>query len=413
LALAGARFNYVDGTGHVSICARALAIQHGSIPNGWGFFAGTMFWCRPKVFAGLDRIYPQNCFSAHNDSDGHPEHVIERVFGLAVMQAEKKIMLRDVESVVDLARNLHGNANWGDTYNAFQEQWDDPAPVIPGNNQSLRQIYQMHQGYAVDTRSGRLMQYDLALCGFRDAPVRLLQMGIQNGGALEIWAKYFPKGRIFIGCDRDERGAKLRFDDGRIHVIQADTASHFAKTKIVQHCGLFDIIIDTNTDPQRDSIAAFLHYFPNLAEGGIYIVEDVHHATARRGDYPAPAAFFRTISDAIDRPQQSDVKRRFAPFETAYDIEFSVFSSVLSVEFSHALIILRKGWAEGRGHRILSGTLTPIKDILWDAPDPVALAPAVIPVFQMRLSVVIPFNNGSAFLADAIRSVNRMPALTF
>jgi hypothetical protein len=35
---------------------------------------------------------------------------------------------------------------------------------------------------------------------FNDKPVRLLEIGVKNGGSLEIWAKFFLKGLKFVGC---------------------------------------------------------------------------------------------------------------------------------------------------------------------------------------------------------------------
>ncbi len=127
LGLAGPRFCYVDGAGHQAGLARALTLQHGAAPKGWGFFAGTMFWCRPQVFAGLDAAYPADCFVVHNDTDGQPEHVAERAFGLIVMQAHQKIMLHDAEIIINFPENLRGDPNWGDVYNTFQNV--DPSPI--------------------------------------------------------------------------------------------------------------------------------------------------------------------------------------------------------------------------------------------------------------------------------------------
>lgn len=351
IALGGARFNYVDGAGHVTVCGRALRLQHGALPKGWGFFAGTMFWCRPQVFAGLEQTYPLACFSAHGDTDGQPEHVVERAFGLIVMQANKKIMLHDTEILVDHPSQLYGNPNWADTYDAFQEgaaQKIDDAPAVLGAPLSLLQLVQAHDGYVCGSWSGTLIQYDQCLQGLRHAPVRLLQAGIQNGGALEIWGKYFTNGRIILGCDTDQRCAELTFEDARIKAIHADAASPYAKTKVMKICGQFDVIIDNSPSAARDSIAVFLHYFPNLNAGGVYIVEGLQNlaAPAQGGsDDTSAHAFFRLLCDILQRPEwanQPDLCARIAPFESAHDIDFAIFRSVQSVEFTPALITIRK-----------------------------------------------------------------------
>jgi lipopolysaccharide biosynthesis protein len=57
--------------------------------NDWGFFAGTMFWCRPCSLAPLLSLSEQVEFHAglHRD-DGLPEHHFERLFGLVQQAAQ-------------------------------------------------------------------------------------------------------------------------------------------------------------------------------------------------------------------------------------------------------------------------------------------------------------------------------------
>jgi len=59
-------------------------------------------------------------------------------------------------------------------------------------------------------------EHDRVLCKYRDKPVRLLEIGVQNGRSLEIWSQYFENGLLFVGCDVDPNCSVLHFDDPRI-----------------------------------------------------------------------------------------------------------------------------------------------------------------------------------------------------
>ena len=37
-----------------------------------------------------------------------------------------------------------------------------------------------------------------------DQPINLLEIGVRNGGSLELWAEYFNKAVNIVGCDIDE-----------------------------------------------------------------------------------------------------------------------------------------------------------------------------------------------------------------
>ncbi len=427
LVLAGPSMNYVDGDAHIYHSRRALTLQHGELPAGWGFFAGTMFWCRPSFFISLKDDYPQDVFVAHGDSEGHPEHVIERAFGLMARCADKKIMLGGEHPTIARASQLRGNLDWSERYLGFKADPAEETSVAQaeGVAPSLVQLYEQQSGHPSEKWSGSLKQYERICRGVRDRKVKLLEIGVRNGGSLEVWSRYFPSGRFFVGCDIDPKCAEIRFDDDRIKVVTADAAAPFAKTLIMSICGQFDIIIDDGSHRADEIMRAFLQFFPALAEGGVYIVDGVNLAefSAEEGGPMQPTsslAFFRTIADVLARSTSSDptdAAHRLAPFVRDHDLEIDValFRTILSIEFAGSLVVLRKAAAHeiGPGTRMRRGSASAD----WDAetlqslgqdstafpsPSPAVLLPAAIFV-----SAVVCFKNGSANLPDAILSIQK------
>ena len=90
------------------------------------------------------------------------------------------------------------------------------------NKKTLRELYEQHEGKVSDKWSIYLTEYDRFFGSYRDDAIRLLEIGIQNGGSLEIYSKYFKNANLFLGCDINPDCAKLRFDDERIKVIIGD-----------------------------------------------------------------------------------------------------------------------------------------------------------------------------------------------
>jgi hypothetical protein len=90
---------------------------------------------------------------------------------------------------------------------------------------SLTEIYRNHIGKVSDRWSLYLTEYDRLFAPWRDKPIRLLEIGIQNGGSLEIWSQFFPNAEKIVGCDIDLACTRLKYDDKRVAVVVADATT--------------------------------------------------------------------------------------------------------------------------------------------------------------------------------------------
>ena len=70
-------------------------------------------------------------------------------------------------------------------------------------------------------RLGYLELYDPILTSWSNKEIKLLEVGVENGGSLKLWRDYFPRGTI-VGIDRK---LPRRLETGeRIQVFQGDQA---------------------------------------------------------------------------------------------------------------------------------------------------------------------------------------------
>ncbi|MDD2919834.1 glycosyltransferase [Rhodoferax sp.] len=235
-------------------------------------------------------------------------------------------------------------------------------------NQSLTELYAGHTGKVSDKWSLYLSEYDRLLDAYRDQPVRLLEIGIQNGGSLEIWSKYFSHAVTLIGCDINPDCARLSYDDPRIHVVIGDANAHDVHARVLQHAPEFDIVIDDGSHRSSDIVKSFARYFPALVEGGVFIAEDLH--CSYWGEFEgglfdpySSITFFKRLADVInhehwgvDRAASSVLQGIFAKYGCA--MEAQVLSQVHSVEFINSICVVRKASpaANGLGHRVVTGS---------------------------------------------------------
>ncbi len=140
---------------------------------------------------------------------------------------------------------------------------------------SFGEIFATNSGKISDKWQSYIPVYEGVLAPFRDKPIALLEIGIQNGGSLEIYSEYFTRPKILIGCDINPKCRLLEFASG-IEVVVGDCTADAVRDEITAISRSFDIIIDDGSHVSHDVITAFLKYFPLVEAGGIYVIEDLH-----------------------------------------------------------------------------------------------------------------------------------------
>ncbi len=216
----------------------------------------------------------------------------------------------------------------------------------------LRQLYRTHDGKASDKWSIYLDEYDRIFSKYRNQPVRMLEIGIQNGGSLEIWSKYFPRAASIIGCDINPACGLLNFDDKRISVVVGDANADETQRHILEKSEAFDIVIDDGSHKSSDVVQTFSRYFPHLAEGGVFVVEDLH--TSYWQDFEgglydplSSMSFFKRLLDLINHQHWGLEHSRadaLVAFADRYGIAFDETSltSIHSIEFLNSLCVITK-----------------------------------------------------------------------
>lgn len=105
-------------------------------------------------------------------------------------------------------------------------------------------------------------------------PVRFLEIGVFDGGSLEIWRKFFGPDAVITGIDIDERCADLSRPDLPIRIGDQSDPTFLAN--VVEEMGGVDIILDDGSHRAKDQRASFDCLFPLLDDGGVYVIEDTH-----------------------------------------------------------------------------------------------------------------------------------------
>lgn len=219
-----------------------------------------------------------------------------------------------------------------------------------------------HDGQVIDKWTGYLAVYDWLLKPYRDRPVSLLEIGVNNGGSLEVYAKYFDQAKILIGCDIDERCRQLDFADSRIKVVIGDATSTATKAEINALSGSFDLIIDDGSHNSGDIIKGFISYFPLLSDGGIYVVEDLCCSYWQKWDggllhENSAISFFKSLVDLVNFEHWGtlDTQVEFLKYKHPRYKIAELKDEIYSIQFFNSMCIITKG-RSSLGTRVVAGT---------------------------------------------------------
>lgn len=195
-------------------------------------------------------------------------------------------------------------------------------------NTPLERLYSEHVGLVSDKWTLYLDAYDRVLRDYRERPINLLEIGIQNGGSLELWASFFPAAKLIIGCDINPECAQLHYDDNRIVTIIGDATQESTQSQIAASSPELDVIIDDGSHRSGDIICAFARYFPMLSDDGLYVIEDLHCSYWPHYDggldYPYSAvSFFKRLVDILSH-EHWGIDRTRADFLKAFTAKYGV-----------------------------------------------------------------------------------------
>ena len=87
---------------------------------------------------------------------------------------------------------------------------------------SLKDLYKNHSGKVSDKWSIYLNEYEDKLRKYQELPIKFFEIGILNGGSLEIFSKYFTKAELILGLPAE---SKETFIQGLDNVLNSNAAS--------------------------------------------------------------------------------------------------------------------------------------------------------------------------------------------
>ena len=131
--------------------------------------------------------------------------------------------------------------------------------------ETLDQIGIRHGTDKNSTQNNFLQFYAAFLEHIRERQVKVLEIGVLNGGSVRTWRDFFRHGTV-IGVDINPSTKQLA--EARISIEIADQSKAQDLARLAQ-LGPFDLILDDGSHIWAHQILTFEYLFEALAPGGL------------------------------------------------------------------------------------------------------------------------------------------------
>ncbi len=180
----------------------------------------------------------------------------------------------------------------------------------------------------------------------RGQEMRMLEIGAHDGGSLNLWLDYFPKGKIY-GIDIKKESVYPR---GKVFCGDQGNRA-FLDSVIEDIGGELDFVIDDGSHvPEHQVLGLNAMFATALKPGGIYIIEDIEtsyftggivYGNAMNYGYQHPDSaitLFKEIVDSVNWKFVSDEARQ----QFTSPVDEAVRSQISTMTFAQNCIILVK-----------------------------------------------------------------------
>lgn len=184
---------------------------------------------------------------------------------------------------------------------------------------------------------------------FRDQPIRMLEIGVQNGASVRMWRHMLHKGSTVVGIDIDESCARFESAKENLFIRIGDQSDPLFLERVCEEFGPFDFILDDGSHMCSHMIASFnCLYLDHLRNCGIYFAED---AQANYWQYwrDQSYSFVDLAKDLVDYMHAHYKKGDLDSFMVGHPARKSSLSvpkictQIKEIRFRDSLVLIYKG----------------------------------------------------------------------
>ena len=142
--------------------------------------------------------------------------------------------------------------------------------------------------------------YDRHFNRFRNREIVILEIGVSQGGSIQMWKSYFGEKAKIYGIDIDPRCKE--FEEDNIKILIGSQSDRKFLNEVKLQIPPIDILIDDGGHTMVQQKVSFEEIFDYIKEDGVYLCEDLHTSYWLKfaGGYKRKGTFIEYSKNFID-----------------------------------------------------------------------------------------------------------------
>jgi len=205
--------------------------------------------------------------------------------------------------------------------------------------------------------------YEENFSKFKGKDITFVEIGVFNGGSLEIWKKYFGPNARIIGIDINPECKKFEKDNIEIF-IGNQSSTNFWKS-FFEKVGMVDVILDDGGHTNLAQIITTVECVKNINDGGVLLVEDTCCSYISRYNSSKKYNFLNFSKKIVD-DINSNINLEWMDLKK--DFKFSLKKYIYSTHFYESMVIfnINRKKTYLNEHCVNKGVNHNIVDLTWD-----------------------------------------------
>lgn len=186
--------------------------------------------------------------------------------------------------------------------------------------------------------------YDAHFSRFRGKDIKILEIGVSQGGSLQMWRSYFGPNAKIYGVDINPDCKKLEGDNIQIFIGSQSDRSFLRKIR--EEIGPVDILIDDGGHTMKQQIVSFEELYSLVKLDGVYLCEDCHTSYWIRfgGGYRRQGTFIEFAKNKIDQ------LNAWHSHQKGFEVD-DFTRTARSMHFYDSIVVIEKGEVIAPTHR--------------------------------------------------------------
>ena len=203
----------------------------------------------------------------------------------------------------------------------------------------LKSYFENNKGNSINKWMHYFDVYEFWFKEYRNKPLVILEIGVFQGGSLQMWRNYFGENAEIIGVDINPECK--RFETGKTKIFIGSQEDRSFLKDLKKQIPKIDILIDDGGHTMNQQIVAFEELYDHINDDGIYLCEDLHTSYWRdyKGGYKDPGSFIEYSKNFIDQINAWHSKVK----ELKVD-RFTITTD--SIHYYDSMLVVKKGLRE-------------------------------------------------------------------